>query len=69
LDKDSSIEDWVEGQGSLYAGQMGLYRMYLAGGPAEAGAYNVAGRFDTMELVDTLSFRHPLALNELTQAF
>lgn len=59
----------VEGPESLYVGQMGIYKMYLAGGPAEAGGYNVAGRFGTMELLDTLSFRHPLALNELTQAF
>ncbi len=43
--------------------------MYLAGGPAEAGGYNVAGRFGEMVLVDTFSFRHPMALNELTQAF
>jgi len=43
--------------------------MFLTGGPAEAGGYNVAGRFGTMELVDTFSFRNLLALNELTQAF
>jgi len=43
--------------------------MFLVGGPAEAGGYNVAGRFGEMILVDTFSFRHPLAKNELTQAF
>jgi len=69
LDRDLDVDVWVEGPESLYVGQMGIYKMYLAGGPAEAGGYNVAGRFGTMELLDTLSFRHPLALNELTQAF
>jgi hypothetical protein len=69
LERDTSVAVWVEGPESLYVGQMGFYRMFLAGGPAEAGGYNVAGRFGRMELLDTLSFRHPLALNELTQAF
>jgi len=69
LDRDLDVDVWVEGPESLYVGQMGIYKMYLAGGPAEAGGYNVAGRFGTMELLDTLSFRHQLALNELTQAF
>jgi hypothetical protein len=69
LDKDPNVSVWIEGPDSLSAGEMGLYRMYMSGGPAEAGGYNVAGRFGTMELVDTFSFRNPLALNELTQAF
>ena len=69
LDRDSDVTVWIEGPDSLYVGEMGLYRMYLAGGPAEAGGYNVAGRFGTMELVDTFSFQNPLAMNELTQAF
>ncbi|MCW8813983.1 MAG: T9SS type A sorting domain-containing protein, partial [Chlorobium sp.] len=49
--------------------QTGLYKMFMAGGPAEAGGYNVAGRFGEMVLVDTFSFQHPLSMNELTQAF
>jgi len=69
LERDNNVDVWIEGPESLYVDQMGIYKMFLAGGPAEAGGYNVAGRFGTMELVDTLSFRHPLALNELTQAF
>jgi hypothetical protein len=69
LEKDPNVDVWIEGPDSLYVGQLGLYRMYMAGGPAEAGGYNVAGRFGAMELVDTFSYRNPLALNELTQAF
>ena len=69
VERDFSIDVWVEGPDTLYEGQMGLYKMFLAGGPAEAGGYNVAGRFGSMVLVDTFSFQHPLAMNELTQAF
>ena len=66
---DTSVQVWVEGPESLFVGQTGLYRMFMAGGPAEAGGYNVAGRFGEMVLVDTFSFQHPLSMNELTQAF
>jgi hypothetical protein len=69
LDRDYSVNVWVEGPESLYVGQTGIYKMFMAGGPAEAGGYNVAGRFGEMVLVDTFSFQHPLAMNELTQAF
>jgi hypothetical protein len=66
---DTIVKVWVEGPESLYVGQTGLYKMFMAGGPAEAGGYNVAGRFGEMVLVDTFSFQHPLSMNELTQAF
>jgi len=60
---------WVEGPDTLRIGETGYYTMYLTGGPAEAGGYNVAGRFGQMELVDTFSVWNSLAINELTQAF
>ena len=66
---DTLVHVWVEGPESLYVGQTGYYKMFMTGGPAEAGGYNVAGRFGEMVLVDSFSFQHPLALNELTQAF
>jgi hypothetical protein len=59
----------VEGPDTLLVGQTGYYRMYMTGGPAEAGGYNVAGRFGEMQLVDSFSTKHPLSPNELTQAF
>ena len=68
-ERDTLVKVWVEGPESLYIGQTGLYKMFMVGGPAEAGGYNVAGRFGEMVLVDTFSFQHPLVLNELTQAF
>jgi hypothetical protein len=69
FERDTDVAVWVEGPDTLVVGQTGLYKMFLTGGPAEAGGYNVAGRFGTMEIVDTLSVRHPLEVNELTQSF
>jgi hypothetical protein len=69
LERDYSVNVWVEGPESLYVGQTGIYKMFMFGGPAEAGGYNVAGRSGEMVLVDSFSFQHPLSLNELTQAF
>jgi hypothetical protein len=68
-ERDTSVHVWVEGPDTLLVGQTGFYRMYMTGGPAEAGGYNVAGRFGEMVLVDSFSVKHPLAPNELTQAF
>ena len=69
VERDTLVNVWVEGPESLYVGQTGYYKMFMSGGPAEAGGYNVAGRFGEMVLVDTFSFQHPLSMNELTQAF
>lgn len=69
LEIDTSVSVWIEGPESLLVGQTGLYKMFMSGGPAEAGGYNVAGRFGEMVLVDTFSVQHPMAMNELTQAF
>jgi hypothetical protein len=68
-ERDTIVNVWVEGPDSLLVGQTGYYKMFMTGGPAEAGGYNVAGRFGEMVLVDTFSFQHPLSMNELTQAF
>ncbi|MBK9098989.1 MAG: T9SS type A sorting domain-containing protein [bacterium] len=68
-ERDTLVKVWVEGPDSLIVGQTGLYKMFMAGGPAQAGGYNVAGRFGEMVLVDTFSTQHPMTLNELTQAF
>lgn len=69
VERDTLVQVWVEGPESLLVGQTGYYKMFMAGGPAEAGGYNVAGRFGEMVLVDSYSVQHPLSLNELTQAF
>ncbi len=50
-------------------GQTGIYKMFLTGGPAIAGGYNVASRFGILAAVDSLSKWDYRAPNELTQAF
>jgi hypothetical protein len=67
--RDSLVQVWVEGPDTLLVGQTGYYKMFMTGGPAEAGGYNVAGRYGEMVLVDTFSAQHYLSMNELTQAF
>jgi hypothetical protein len=69
VERDTLVHVWVEGPDTLIIGQTGYYKMFLTSGPAEAGGYNVAGRFGEMVLLDTFSFKHPLVPNELTQAF
>ncbi len=69
LERDYNVSVWVEGPDTLIAGKTGQYKMFLTGGPAEAGGYNVAGRFGIMNTIDSLSkwdYRTP---NELIQAF
>ncbi|HQI41006.1 MAG: hypothetical protein B6D44_14540 [Ignavibacteriales bacterium UTCHB2] len=66
---DTSVAVWIEGPDTLMTGEVGLYKMFLAKGPAEAGGYNVAGRFGIMSLVDSFSVWDDRAPNELTQAF
>lgn len=69
LNSDPDVSVWVEGPDTLYIGQTGIYRMYLTGGPAEAGGYNVAGRFGLMIALDSASVWDFRAPNELTQAY
>lgn len=69
VSRDTTVKVWIEGPDTLMVGQTGIYHMYLAGGPAQAGGYNVAGRFGTMVLTDSFSFWDYRSPNELTQAF
>ena len=69
IERDTSVTVWIEGPDTLETGQTGIYRMFLTNGPAEAGGYNVAGRFGIMSLVDTFSVWDYRSPNELTQAF
>lgn len=66
---DTSVMVWIEGPDTLIAGETALFKMFLAKGPAEAGGYNVAGRYGIMSLVDSFSVWDYRSPNELTQAF
>jgi Secretion system C-terminal sorting domain len=66
LQADKDVHVWVTGPDTLYEGQKAIYKMFLCGGPAVAGGYNVAVRFGTL---DSAGFFSLLIDNELTQAF
>lgn len=69
LEIDTAVTCWVVGPDTLQVGETALYKMFLTGGPAEGGGYNVAGRFGKMTAADSTSIGHILSPNELTQAF
>jgi hypothetical protein len=59
------VHVWIDGPDTMLQGQSAIYKMYMAGGPAIAGGYNVAVRFGLLNHLDTLSV---LIDNELTQS-
>ncbi len=59
-----NVHVWIEGPDTMIQGQSAVYKMFMFGGPAIAGGYNVAVRFGLLNLLDTLSV---LIDNELTQ--
>lgn len=61
-----NVQVWIEGPDTMMAGQSAIYKMYMFGGPAIAGGYNVAVRYGLLNLIDTFSV---LIDNELTQNF
>lgn len=70
LDRTPDVKVWVEGPVQLETGQTGIYKMFLAGGPAMAGgsqmagSHNIAARYGTLALMDTVSI---LFWGEITQ--
>ncbi len=66
IDQDSTVFTRVEGPSSLRPGETALYRVFVSGGPALGGGYNVASRFGTLGAGDSSS---RLLDNELTQMY
>lgn len=65
----TSSEDvivWVEGPDSVVVGSNQLYKMFMTGGPAVAGGYNIATFFGQLNILDTNSI---LIENEITQNY
>lgn len=58
------VETWIVGLDTLLTGEKAHYKVFLRGGPAFTGGYNVAARFGTLGLLDTISILH---WGELTQ--
>lgn len=66
-EESTNVHVWVEGPDSMYAGQTAEFKMYMFGGPAIAGGYNVAVRYGQLSLEDTIFSK--LIDNELTQNY
>lgn len=66
-EESPNVHVWVEGPDSIYAGQTAEFKMYMFGGPAIAGGYNVAVRYGQLSIEDTIF--SILIDNELTQNF
>ncbi len=66
LQSDPNVHVWVTGPDTLISGQTAEYKMFLYGGSAIAGGYNIAVRYGTLNVAGYLSL---LIDNELTQAF
>ena len=65
-EESPDVHVWIEGPDTMIAGHTSNYKMYMFGGPAIAGGYNVAVYFGLLGLTDSLSL---LIDNELTQSF
>jgi len=63
LDFNDSVKVWIEGPDSMFTGDTSSYKIYLTGGSAVKGGFNVAAMFGTLQSVDTTSY---IIANELT---
>jgi len=56
LNFNDSVNVWVEGPDSIFIGDTSSYKIYLSGGSAVKGGFNVATMFGTLESVDNTSY-------------
>ena len=63
LDFNDSVNVWIEGPDSMFTGDTSSYKIYLSGGSAVKGGFNVAAMFGALQSVDTTSY---VIANELT---
>lgn len=49
-----SVSVWIEGSDSLIINQTAQYKLYMTGGPAVEGGFNVASYYGTLNSIDTL---------------
>jgi len=53
INPDDSVHVWIEGPDSIVAGDSAQYKLYLTGGPAIAGGFNVAVREGALDVSDS----------------
>ena len=66
LTKNDSVNVWIEGPDSVFLGDTSSYKIYLSGGSAVKGGFNVAAMIGTLESADSTSY---ISSNELTHSF
>jgi len=58
-----SVNVWIEGPDSVYRNDTVSYKLFMSGGPAVTGGFNVATYFGVLDSVDTLT---RISFGELT---
>ena len=66
LSSNDSVNVWIEGPDSVLVNQNATYKLYLSGGPAVAGGFNVAAFNGLLESTDSTTY---VDFGELTHSF
>ncbi len=52
---NDSVKIWISGPDTLYSGDSAAYKIFMTGGPAVVGGFDLAVFFGTLNAVDTLA--------------
>jgi hypothetical protein len=52
---NDSVKVWISGPDTLYSGDSAAYKIFMTGGPAVVGGFDLAVFFGTLNAVDTLA--------------
>jgi len=63
---NDSVHVWIEGPDSILVSDTVAYKIFLSGGPAVKGGFNVAVRFGVLKSDDSTTY---VSFNELTHSF
>ena len=66
IDYNDSVIVWIEGPDSVLVSQVATYKVYLSGGPAVAGGFNVAALNGSLGSTDSTTY---VEFGELTHSF
>lgn len=52
---NDSVKVWIDGPDTLYSGDSAAYNIFMTGGPAVVGGFDLAVFYGTLNSVDTLT--------------
>jgi len=55
VNNSDSVHVWIEGPDSLLVNSIGEYKLFMNGGPAVAGGFNIAAMYGELSSTDTLT--------------